>query len=290
MAIFSKKLRIKNSAGATQVVNIYSTTGESGSNYMRATVDGQAGYISLGSTTDANRTSGRVKKTNGVTYAILTSSVPPYGYSLLISNGSFTVPSGVTKLRVTCVGGGAGALAYPGSPDGNESEALVDLFGEGTTTVYSGGGGQTSFSSIIANGAGGNSVQVRTWSRNDGEYIHHYANWINGTIGNGSIRGGHYQSFGYHGGTPGVVIKNIKGQVVHTAGTGGGGGGDGHQDTIYTITGSSGYSNINTLSVTSGQVIPYTIGTGGANYNLWSYASENGGAGAILVEWGLGIQ
>ena len=62
MAIFSKKLRIKNSAGTTQVANIYSTASEAGSNYMRATVDGQAAYISLGSTTDANRTSGRVKK------------------------------------------------------------------------------------------------------------------------------------------------------------------------------------------------------------------------------------
>ena len=290
MAIFSKKLRIKNGSGATQVANIYSTANEAGSNYMRATVDGQAAYISLGSTTDANRTSGRVKKTNGVTYAILVSSVPAYGYNYITWNGSFTVPSGVTKLRVTCVGGGAGGMvAY--APNYYEEDA-----NNGTLYTYNGTqGGNTVFGSVVGNGATSAIHQYWHYSKSVGEGYTQYYYIVQRTPSYGTSGGGVYQNSDVMNGGSAVALTAYNGQVIGYAGAGGYGDGGG-----LSFPGASGYKVVTTVGVSPGQVIGYTIGGGGnANREGWIYqgnhndhgvGAQSGNPGAILVEWGKGIQ
>ena len=318
MAIFSKKLKLKNTAGTTQNANIYSTASEAGSNYMRAVVDGQTAYIALGSISDANRTSGRVKKTNGGTYAILKTSVPPYGYSYLTTNGSFTVPSGVTKLRVTCVGGGAGGCS--GLLRGSYEEVPC----ESPMTVTTGvGGGQTKFGSVVANG--GSSPTYKFFR------IYHPGSGDPGEGGNLPYWSDYYAdvrwSYGYYNGTvsssddgvPGgsaVPLANIHGSVIGYAGSGGYAD-SGHVCIMragYTCaninnggnydfrvcSGASGYRTISTINVTPGPVIGYSIGRGGywcdgsnlqsSSWNSGGHGGDLGRSGAILVEWGSGIQ
>ena len=107
MATLAKKLRIQLANGTQQVVNIYSTLDEAGSACMYAYVDGVQGYIPLVSVGATNSTNGRVYK-NGTTYAIGTIGFSAYSYKLFTSNGSFTVPANIKRLRLSLVGGGGG--------------------------------------------------------------------------------------------------------------------------------------------------------------------------------------
>ena len=69
MGTLTKKLHILKSGGTEETCNIYTTPEEvGGSPYLALEVDGQKGYVKLGSTTDANATHLRVEK-NGTTYA-----------------------------------------------------------------------------------------------------------------------------------------------------------------------------------------------------------------------------
>lgn len=69
MGTLTKKLHILKTGGTEETCNIYTTPEEvGGSPYLALEVDGQKGYVKLGSTTDANATHLRVKK-NGTTYA-----------------------------------------------------------------------------------------------------------------------------------------------------------------------------------------------------------------------------
>ena len=289
MAILAKKLNIKNSAGTTQQCNIYGTTGEAGSTYMYATVDGVQGYIPLVSTSDGRATSGRVLK-SGTTYAIGNTAIPPYTSRLLTSNGTFTVPSGVTKLKVTCVGGGAGCFCYCGSPDSNEQYTLGDMYNTGW--VYGYGGGTTTFGGVSAAGGGRSGCYIScglcSQDRDDsGSPCCHY-DTRQLVLGSGTINAKSYHC-GQYGGNPGTYLSDTQGNSG-TFGSGGGGGGDHHNDTIYTVTGATGYVTTSTINVTPGQNISYSIGVGGSYYIDWSYTYENGTQGAILVEYGQGIQ
>jgi len=290
MAVLAKKLRIKTSGGAQQAANIYSTPGEASNNAMRVSVDGVAGYVALGSTGDARRTNGRVKKSNGTTYAVLTDGTPAYAYRLLTANGSFTVPTGVTKLRVTCVGGGAGGhihWCYRYA----DSDA-------GTFTSYGFAGGNTVFGSVTGAGASRSVSQfVRTCS-GSGENVSCSVTLKVQTQSVG-FRGGagiHNWDGTSYPGQAAVPLTNYAGTQIATAGAGGYADGDG----IYLVyPGAAGYRTVKTIAVTPGQKIAYTIGGRGMfsrNGNAQE-SNNSGGAGgapgtngAILVEWGKGIQ
>lgn len=290
MATFSKKLYMKNTAGTQQSAEIYSTTGEVGSAYAHLVVDGTTGYVPLVSTSNARATSGRVTETSGTTYAIGKAGYVAYSYGLYTSSGTFTVPAKVYKLRVTCVGGGAGVLCYMGrfSITGDD----YTYKGPGSYWYYSGAGRKTTFSSVSASGAGSNKVYCVVSSRAVSEnYYKNYPTYSNQTVGGGGVSGTSYKSCGYKSGTSGLYVTTIKGNSFGPYGKGGGGGGDGHNDTVYTITGSSGYRTTSTISVTPGQKIAYTVGGGGSGFQDGAaYNVESGSAGAILVEWGLGIE
>lgn len=101
MGTLTKKLHILKTGGTEETCNIYTTPEEvGGSPYLALEVDGQKGYVKLGSTTDVNATHLRVKK-NDTTYAAWKQAevAVPTGSMLLTYNTvNFTVPAGVTVL------------------------------------------------------------------------------------------------------------------------------------------------------------------------------------------------
>ena len=284
MATLAKKLYLKTSAGAQQSANLYSTTDESQTPYLALKVDGVAAYAALVPPSDSRATAGRVKRTNGEVWAIGESGCPPYGYSLITTAGagSFTVPTGVSKLRVTCVGGGAGGagITIPNT--------------HGTGTFYSEGGNATSFGSLTANGAGAGSVtgyegQRTTYAVSQGSSNGAFTSSVDPISGGAavSVTGFDdvlYGSFGKGG--------NMDSAINHGAYGGG------------AISGGAGYKTISFMDVSPGQVIEYNVGAGGRARWLYDYGDlwynstyvgsgcsyEPGQAGAILVEWGKGIQ
>lgn len=102
MGTLTKKLHILKTGGTEETCNIYTTPEEvGGSPYLALEVDGQKGYVKLGSTTDANATHLRVKK-NGTTYAAWKQAAVnvPTGNTSVGNGDRFTVPSGVKVIRV----------------------------------------------------------------------------------------------------------------------------------------------------------------------------------------------
>lgn len=144
MSILSQKLYIKK-ASSTAACNIYATAAEAGDKALR--VDN--GYVALKPITDANATAGRVS-IGGVTYAIATKhesggTAVPYTEKSWTAAGSytFTVPDGVSRLRVALCGGGAGKGAFSAGNTGGDTRAF-DLFatgGEGGSAFTYGNGG-----------------------------------------------------------------------------------------------------------------------------------------------------
>lgn len=281
MAQFGKKIHIIPSTGGEQTCNIYSTTGESGTPNQSMIVDGQTGYIPLVATTDARATAGRVRLSIGQEWALGARGVVAYGYQLITGSGSFAVPADVGKLRVTCVGGGAGGFVSDWRYT-NPSYDYTDASGN-VVTVGAGPGGTTTFGTISATGAG---VATATYSG---------ASLIATTQSCGQSCGGEFRDSAVHNG-PSTGIYNIHGTLITWTGQGG------YSDLDSSTTGFPGGSgNLVTgyMDVTPGQVIAVTIGGGGVgrcrDFLTWSYNSggegcAGGNSGAVLVEWGQGIE
>lgn len=313
MATFSKKVYMKNSAGTQQTALIYSTTGETGSsNYLSLTVDGQNGYTPLVATTSSKATSGRVTK-GSTTYAIGSMNpIPAYATSgILTTSGTFTVPTDVYKLRVTCVGGGAGGYLNRGGAN---------------TSSYAVSGGDTTFKSVTAKGATGSDCYI-DWEFTLGGHVdapdYYACTVIRASLGKGYTPAKHYGDKSYHTG-PSTPISNVNDTQVGTAGKGG------DVDVTYVIeyqgvgytyntgstvdwqshrginaTGASGFRSVGYVNVSPGEKIAYTVGQGGV-YIMYSGTGDNirsgtgsftggsekvssGGSGAVFVEWGQGI-
>lgn len=131
------ELYIQKTGGTAVGCNIYSTAAEAGGKALRV----GNGYVALKPITDANATAGRVS-INGVTYAIATQHTAavsvPYTEQQWTKAGSytFTVPDGITRVRVAVCGGGAGkgSLIGNGKDGGNTS-----AFGITATGGHGGG-------------------------------------------------------------------------------------------------------------------------------------------------------
>lgn len=297
MATFSKKLHLRNTSNVEQTAEIYSTIGEAGDVYISTNVDNINGYIPLTTTSDSAATSGRVTHTNGNTYAIAVSGVPDYGYSRFTSgSGSFTVPSQVTKLRVTCIGGGAGGFLSSG-------RIFAENF-SGTVTHSSGAGGTTTFGSVKANGGTVTTVECKEVCDAADEYGDCYrydATYKLITQSDGFNKGSGYigySSSSFAGGAA-VPLTGYDNASYGSYGAGGYSDADNQGRGAY-YGGASGFRTISTISVSPGNVIAYTVGAGGlwwAETELRSVGFSSGGrgggpgsSGAILVEWGKGIQ
>ncbi len=113
MAELNKTIHIRK--GSTeQTVKLYTTQTEVGYTYSYIIVDGVQAFIPLGAENDDRATMGRVKEHTGQQLAILaTSGKPPYHKDSYTDAGTYTwtCPTGVTKAKVTCAGGGGGGLA-----------------------------------------------------------------------------------------------------------------------------------------------------------------------------------
>jgi hypothetical protein len=320
MATFSKKINILKS-GTTYKVNVYSTSGEAGSSFTGAIIiDGTQGYYPLCGTSDSRATPGRCLHSNGTTYALATDGVPAYAYKYItaVGSGTFTVPKGVTKLRVTCVGGGAGGVATiwfnDNTADLNETRNTVDgikkLFGMAPTNnkVYysASAGGKTTFGSVTANGATYavcNLTAISWTEKGSRDTTYSYSGYYptSATASKGTTNGGIGVGRGYDGadGAPAVVITNMNGTQIGKVGAGG--KADSHHG--YASAGASGYKTTTTITVTPASTISYTVGKGGNGRDRGTvvtsgYRHENdsgtgagvGSSGGILVEWGKGVQ
>lgn len=144
MSILSQKLYIKKGS-STAACNIYSTAAEAGDKALRV----GNGYVALKPITDANATAGRVS-VGGVTYAIATQHTAavsvPYTEQQWTKAGSdtFTVPDGITRVRVAVCGGGAGkgSLVGNGKGGGNTSAfGITATGGHGGGVAWSKGAG-----------------------------------------------------------------------------------------------------------------------------------------------------
>lgn len=211
MSILSQKLYIKKGS-STAACNIYSTAVEAGDKALRV----GNGYVALKDVTDANATAGRVS-INGVTYAIATQHTAavsvPYTEQQWTKVGSytFTVPDGITRVRVAVCGGGAGK----GS-----------LFSNGK------GGGNTSAFGITATGGHGGGV---AWSKGAGGEPNGHASTGNNVTDGFALSfdksSGDYGKGGNFGGSGGYDSQYVAvtaGQsYTITVGAAGGSGGTG---------------------------------------------------------------
>ena len=328
MAKLAKQFYILNSSGVQQNCGIYGTTSEAGSNYMYVTVDGQSAYIPLVSTSSVYASSGRVLK-SGTTYAIGRASQPSYNYRVIArstprnyagstsnltvsSAGTFTVPADVYRLKVTCVGGGAGGWNKSWFNDDNNCGSLPSGFTTSNNTVYypNQAGGRTTFGSVSANGATYSVVTYTTHAcescsdsgencQNCSSYTGYRPTSITASTGSASGSCSTDSSSSYDG-PLGPNVKNIRGTVLMNPGSGG--NADSNNGTR--SSGGSGYLTTSFMNVTPGQTISYSVGR-------WGYGWDNGTAvtgegvkrhkndsgtsaqagwgGAILIEWGVGV-
>ena len=102
MSTLTKKLHILKTGETEETCNIYTTPEEVGGRpYLALEVDGQKGYVKLGSTTDANATHLKVKK-NGTTYAAWKQATVavPTGSVSVGTGDMFSIPPGVEVIKV----------------------------------------------------------------------------------------------------------------------------------------------------------------------------------------------
>ena len=173
-----KHLGIKK--GTTNwAVPIYDNMGEAGSAYSYIKVGGTTGYIPLCTPSDSRATAGRVKEHTGTIWAIATSGTPAYKKVNYSTPGSytFTVPAGVTKLRVEVAGaGGSGGTSGYGDDgwshggkggNGAKVNSTFNVTPNSTISVIVGAGGSAP-GGFNRNGNAGGSSSVGSISAGGG--------------------------------------------------------------------------------------------------------------------------
>lgn len=213
------------------------------------------------------------------------SAVSPSAYTgvkgqVFTGNGTFTIPTGVTAVKVTVCGGGGGGSGggwYP-SDAGSGGTSSVSSGSQGITTISAGGGG---FSR--ANGQSGSYFCGAGGSASGGDIN------VAGQHGNGymaysftseSTRYVEPAAFDISNQANGLARQNSPVGIgaYGTAGRSGLGGANGGQAAI-AIKYLTGLTPGATLSVTVG-------GAGGAGSNGGSGgANGSGGAGIVIFEW-----
>jgi hypothetical protein len=194
------------------------------------------------------------------------------------SNGTFTIPTGVTALKVTVVGGGGGGSGSGTGSGGTGGTSQVASGTQSITTIsatggvggYNGGsvglggsGGVGSNGTLNIGGQGGGSISLYGGGATAGP-----------AAGGSSILGG--------GGST-TAPSSVDGQ----AGRSYGGGGSSWADTFGTAThlggGGGGGAAISFLtSLTPGGTLSVTVGAAGTAGTLSGYA---GAAGVVIFEW-----
>lgn len=178
-------------------------------------------------------------------------------------SGNFTVPDGVYRLKYTVTGGGGGGggrdSGGPGS-DGGDSTL------NGTITAGGGIGGSNNAGAGPTGGtASGGDINIPGGG---------------GTAGDGSSVGkaGGASFWGGGGAGCGSGSNGIDADAY------GAGGGGAHGASIAAASGSAAGTCIGILSVTPGQLIPYSVGAGGAG-GTGTYTGGAGASGIIVLEY-----
>jgi len=217
------------------------------------------GSVALGSS--ITLTNAGVTSVNGSTGAVtVSSSYIGLQYQLFTASGTFTVPSGITAVKVTFIGSGGGG-------GGGGSYASTSPGGSGTS------GGTSSFGSYISAtggtfGTGGYGVSCGCGTVP-----------VTGTSGTRGGNTGATYSIAY------PVVTNAS-YVPYGAGGGGGGGTSGFGSGG--SGGGGGYGVTNITGLTSGGTVTVTIGAGGTGGTAAGAGASAGAAGvkgAFLVEW-----
>ncbi len=235
-------------------------------------------------------TSGGVKFPDGT---IQTTATANHGIQTFTSNGTFTVPAGVTTVWVTAVGGGGS-----GSTGDNTIGAISDTPGNG------GGAGAMVLKTLVsvtpgANipvtiGAGGAEVNICTGNSgygfngnaggtsSFGSYVTAPGGGAGTVSAAGSSGGGIWSTAGNRFNVCNFVRFNEDGTVsCLTAGKGG--------DAFY-YKGGYGYSSPGTYSNGGGPASSFGYGGGGSggttyNRNSWCYGSGAGAPGVVIIEY-----
>jgi hypothetical protein len=233
-----------------------------------------SGAIGVGSG-NSTGTSGQVLTSAGSGAAPTWTTPGGGGFSnmdVFTSSGTWSVPTGVTKCRVTVVGGGGGGAGSPAGGAGGGSGAsaiktLVVSGGSATVTIGSGGAGATSGN---IGGTGGTSsfvygVTTVSCTGGGGAY---YNSRTGGDGGNAS--GGDFNIKGGGGGSSGSTSSaQTQGGATGAASMFGGGGRAGSPDSSGDNVGGNGGAN--------------TGGGGGGGGR--SSNGGNGGSGVVLIEY-----
>ena len=206
-----KHLGIKKGT-STWAVPIYDNKAEAGGRFLHVIIGGTHGYIPLCETSAPRATAGRAKEHTGDLYAIATSGTPAYKKVTYSTPGSFTftVPAGVTKLRVEVAGGGGGGGGADGKSAGKGGNGGS---GAKTNTTFAVTAGA---SVAVVVGAGGSSAYKKN----------------NGGTG-GTSKAGSVSARGGNGGTYGYYLdesdgeKDVRNRYDGTNGTSYGSGGAG---------------------------------------------------------------
>jgi hypothetical protein len=277
MAELAKMLHfLKN--GTEQTARAYSTVDEACDNYVKGKIDGVACYIPLGATNDDMATNGRVIK-GGTTYAIKEQSKPAYTEVKYTTAGThtFTVPSGVTRMRVAVCGGGGGGCTNFENPPHQQ--------GASSKRYYGGNGGDSSFGTLItATGGSAGSCNTKcTFYDGDGfDFVN------NGYAGAGGTPNGNQGTLnsnrtGTATGGAGFLLSFTK-----TSGTyGQGGNAPNTNNGNASGPGGSGGYNSAYITVTSNATYTITVGAGGtANSYSSKYKATAGNSGFVFIAYG----
>jgi hypothetical protein len=249
--------------------------------------NGTIPYQSASGTTQmlAVGTSGQVLQTNGVgapTWATASAG----GFSamtVITSSGTFTIPSGKTTIKVTVVGGGGGGAGCSTTTVTAGTAGGFSRIASGTQTISSisgnGGGGAPDDTNPTVGGTGGTSTggdlnfsgssggvgplsgQVAMPSGFGGASF--FGGGASGTMGTGANSPG-LTGLSYGGGGSGA--NRYGNQII-----GGGGGGGGTAIKYLT-------------SLTAGNTLTITIGSGGAG-GANTYVGGTGASGVVVIEY-----
>lgn len=215
--------------------------------------------------------SGNVLQSNGTTWASATlSSYVGTRATVYTGNATFTIPTGITQLKVTVVGAGGGGggstggTAAGGGSGGTAIKWLTGLTPGNTLAVTVGTAGTAGAATPTAGGNGGNST-VASGTQT--------ISTITGNGGTGGSQATGANQNGVAGGTATGGDINIGGQ--NSAGSGGTAAG--------TRGGANMYGNAGVLTAQSTTSAATGYGAGGGAG--WNSAGGAGGGGLVIFEY-----